>query len=396
MVGVARIGCEAFSWQYWVAKTIGICQNLGDSLLGQSPERMNRLPQRLSLVAQTAAVLKDEIKAGRWTKHLPGEHELCAALHVGRVTLRSALDQLQREGWVRTSQGRRREIVGRHGFHAEGPSHRVILLTPVRLANLQSFTIFWIDGLREHLAEEGYHLEVHEHTACYSGRPDRALESLASRLNPAGWVLSQSTARMQRWFSQRAAPCVITGSRHAAVSLPSVDLDYRAISRHAAGLLLARGHRRLAFFNPGPVLAGDYESEEGFKEGVEKSKQPGVDGFIARHNGGVADICVKLDAALKGSPPPTAFLVSRPNHVVTVMSHLLGRGLRFPNDVALISRDHDSFLDNIVPSVARYLSNPSLFARTISNLVIEMVRSGIVSPKEHRIMAQFVAGQTLG
>lgn len=357
---------------------------------------MNRLPQRVSLVAQTTAVLKEELQAGRWTRQLPGEKELCTLLHVGRVTLRSALDQLKREGWVRSSQGRRREIVGRRRVRTSRSSDRVVLLTPVRLVNLQSFTIFWIDGLREHLATEGYHLEVHEHPACYSGRPDRALESLASRLNPAAWVLSQSTARMQRWFSQRMVPCVITGSRHDGILLPSVDRDYRAISRHAAGVFLARGHRHLAFLNPGPELAGDYESEEGFKEGVEKSQRLDTECFISRHNGSVADICAKLDALLKRSPPPTAFLVSRPNHVLTVMSHLLGRGLRFPADATLISRDHDSFLDNVVPSVARYRANPSVFARTISNLVIEVVRDGIVNPKEHRMMAELVSGQTLG
>jgi len=357
---------------------------------------MNRLPQRLSLVAQTAAVLKDEIKAGRWTKRLPGEHELCSLLHVGRVTVRSALSQLQREGWLRTSQGKRRELVGRRRIPAARPSDRVVLLTRVRLANLQPFTVFWIDGLREHLAEEGYHLEIHEHPACYSGRPERALESLASRLHPAGWVLSQSTARMQRWFCERASFCVITGSRHEGVNLPSVDKDYRAISRHAAGAFLARGHRQLAFVGPGFGLAGDHESEEGFKEGVEKSQTPDANGIILHHKGTVADICAKLDAALRRSSPPTAFLVSRPNHVLTVMSHLLGCGLRFPANVALISRDDDSFLENMVPSVARYVSNPSVFARTISNVVVEFVRGGVVTPKEHRMMAEFVPGRTLG
>lgn len=357
---------------------------------------MNRLPQRLSLVAQTAALLKDEIKAGRWTRQLPGEHELCTLLHVGRVTLRSALSQLQREGWVRTRQGRRREIAARRRSPAAGPSNRVVLLTPVRLANLPPFTIFWIDGLREHLAGENYHLEVHEHPACYSGQPERALESLASRLNPAGWVLSQSTARMQRWFSQRVVPCVITGSRHAGVLLPAVDRDYRAISRHAAGAFLARGHRRLAFLNPGTDLAGDYESEKGFKESVETSSAPGVECFITRHNASVTDICAKLDALLKRFAPPTAFLVSRPNHVLTVMSQLLGRGMRLPRDAALISRDNESFLDSMVPSVARYSLSPALFARTISNLVVEMVSGGMVKPKEHRMMPQFVHGQTLG
>ena len=357
---------------------------------------MNTLPRRISLVAQTAAVLKDAIHAGRWSKQLPGEHDLCEMLHVGRVTLRSALSQLQRDGWIRTSQGRRREIVERRRAAVPTRSDRVVLLTPLPLQNLQPNTVFWIDRLREHLSDAGYHLEVHGHRDCYTGRPERALESLGLRLNAAGWVLSQSTVRMQRWFAQRRMPCVVTGSRHEGVLLPSVDRDYRAISRHAVGAFWARSHRRLAFINTNPILAGDRESEEGFKEGLPKSPLPDMDSRIVRHNGTVSDICTKLDLLFKRSQPPTGFLVLRSHHVLTVMSYLMTRGRRFPKDVALISRDDDKFLESMVPSVARYSLNLSLFARTISNLVVEMVRSGVVEPKDSRLMPEFVPGQSLG
>ena len=72
---------------------------------------MNRLPQKSSLVAQTAAILKDRIESGEWHQWLPGEHELCAQFHVARMTVRRALDQLQHAGLVRVTQGKRREIL---------------------------------------------------------------------------------------------------------------------------------------------------------------------------------------------------------------------------------------------------------------------------------------------
>lgn len=356
---------------------------------------MNNLPQKISLVTQTVSVLKNEIQLGRWSRQLPGEHELCALLHVGRVTLRSALSNLQREGWVRTSRGRRREIVRDRSRIVRERSDRVVLLTPVPLHNLPPQTIYWIDGLREHISEAGYHLEVHGHRDCYSGRPEKALEALALRLNAAGWVISQSTARMQQWFAKRAMPCVITGSRHEGVALPSLDRDYRAISRHAVGALLARGHRRLALLNPTPVLAGDLESEEGFKEGVRKSSYADASFSIVRHNGSVGDICSKVDSLRKTGQPTTGFLVSRSHHVLTVMSHLMSQGLRFPKDVAMVSRDDDSFLTSLTPSIARYSLNPSQFARAISNLVVTTVRNGVAGAKDARMMPEYIAGQTL-
>ena len=361
----------------------------------QADRPVKHLPQRVSLVAQTVALLKDEIKAGRWARQMPGEHELCALLHVGRVTVRSALSQLQGEGWVRTSQGRRCEIISRRRARVSTASDRVVLLSPVPLQNLRPFTVFWIDGLREHLAEEGYHLEIHDSQSYYTGRPENALESLALRLYAAGWVISQSTVRMQQWFAQRAVPCVITGSRHANVALPSVDRDYRAISRHAAGALLSRGHRRLALISLGLGLAGDLETEQGFQEGVQSSPASDAACYISRPDDNVRGICGKVEALLRHQRP-TGFLVSRPNNFLTVMTYLTACGIQIPTKAALISRDNDSFLESVVPSVARYKLNPSLFARTISNLVVGMVRSGVVDKKEHRIMPEFVSDQTLG
>jgi DNA-binding LacI/PurR family transcriptional regulator len=355
---------------------------------------MKNLPQKISLVAQTASVLKDEIRAGRWSKDLPGEHELCGLLHVGRVTLRRALRQLEREGWVRTSQGKRRRIVHRRSLAAPARSDRVMLLTPVPWQGLPPQIVFWIDGLRGHLSEAGYHLDVRENRACYTGRPEGALESLAKRSSVAGWVLSQSTARMQRWFAQRALPCVIAGSRYEGVSLPSVDRDYWAISRHAVGAFLARGHRRLALLNPLPVLAGDRESEGGFKEGLQ-THAGDAGGCIIYHNGTVGDICAKLELLLKRRQPPTGLLVARAHHVLSVMSYLLARGLRFPRDAALISRDDNAFLESMLPSVARYAHSPIILARTISSVVLTMVRGG-AEPKDHRIMPRFIPGQSLG
>ena len=347
-------------------------------------------------MSQTVALLKEEITAGRWTKQLPSERDLCTLLHVGRVTVRSAISQLQREGWVRISHGKRCQIVGRRRARVPATSDRVVVLSPVPLQNIRPFTVFWIDGLREHLAEEGYHLEVHNSRSYYTGKPEQALESLVSRLKATAWVLSQSTAQMQRWFYNRATPCVICGSKYISEAMASVDQDYRAIGRHAMGMFLNRGHRNLAIVSPSPGLAGDHEAEEGFSEGLKKSFLPGMNQFVCHHDGSVDDICVKLDLLLKRSAPPTAFLVSHPNNVLTVMSYLVSRGVRFPKNMALISRDNDLFLESMVPSVARYVLNRSLFARKISNLVVGMVRSGVVDTKDHRMMPEFVHGQTLG
>jgi DNA-binding LacI/PurR family transcriptional regulator len=357
---------------------------------------MKQLPLRLSVVAQIAAFLKEGIKSHEWDKWLPSERELCSQLQVARMTLRAALKLLQNQGWIRTSPGKRTRIVARPRRPRPVVRDRVLFLAPEAMECLRPFTILCISELRELLAQAGYHLEFHP-TGALSGRGSvQVLESLLEQLRPAGCVLANSTHKLQEWFSNHRFPCVIVGSGHPTVDLSSVDVAYRAVCRHAVGQFLARGHRRLTFLNLGVDAAGDLESEHGFNEAVTQARLPGVQVAIVRHDGTVPTICRKLDLMLRQQNPPTALLISRPGHVLTVMGHLLRRGLRVPQDIALISRDYDSFLAEMVPSVARYVASPGLMARQVSRIVVKMARDGWVKPRKSLIMPEFVEGETLG
>jgi DNA-binding LacI/PurR family transcriptional regulator len=267
------------------------------------------IPHRQSLVAQTIAVLREQIRTGAWAPRLPSERELCETLCISRVTLRAALAEVERERLVRVVHGRHREVVRRkRAVLPASSSTNVVLLTPGPLHTLPPFVMYWVDHLRGHLGDAGYHLQVHIHQGARGVSGNSSLPEVAQRLRPAGWVLYRSTAPVQQWFSKIGVPCVITGSRHGGVVLPSVDLDHRALCR-----------------------------------------------------------CC-----------------------------LMYNGLKLPQDVALISRNHDSFLEEVVPSLARYSCDPALFARRISRMVLQLVQGGAGQPRQVLVMPDFVPGQSLG
>jgi DNA-binding LacI/PurR family transcriptional regulator len=89
-------------------------------------------------------------------------------------------------------------------------------------------------------------------------------------------------------------------------------------------------------------------------------------------------------------------LVSRAVNVLTAMSYLLRSGFRLPGEVALISRDHEPFMEHLVPSVARYVISPESMAHRISAAVLEMVQTGLVSASNYLIMPEFSEGETFG
>lgn len=355
-----------------------------------------QLPQKSSMVAQTVGVLNTAIQSEAWTGRLPAERKLCEQLVISRGTLRAALACLAREGVLKSRHGRGWEIVLPKKSLRMSSGQNVVLLTPQPLHVLTPFAIFWIDNLREHLSEGGYRLEVRHERACYVPEPNRALEELTRQVRPAGWVLCGTTAAMQRWFSKRALPSVIVGSRHEEVSIPSVDLDRPAACRHAAGLLLAKGHLRLVLINRESGLAGDLECEKSFLSAVEKTRPSGGDASIGHHNGTRGSICRRLEVLVQRKPHPTGFLVSGPKFTLTVLGFLISKGLRLPKDVALISRDDDSFLEFVLPTIARYSTDPRLFARKVSRTVLRLAQGGAVLPRDYRVMPQFVPGETLG
>ncbi len=354
---------------------------------------MHRVPQRRSLVDETTAVLRENIVNRQWERWLPGEHELTHQLQVSRTTLRAALATLQREGVLRVGQGQRREITDSRAPQAPLPAvQSVALLTPEPIHHLNSATVFWIDALREHLASSGWSLRVVVSAAAYRRRPAGALKEIAARERAGGWVLYRSTAQMQRWFEDSNLPCVVAGSVHLGIHLTSVDRDYHATSRHAAGLLLARGHRRLGLLRPAAPLAGDLETEAGFRDGA--SHQPDAAVHVAEHNGTPAGVTHALRRLLQG-PAPTAIFVIHSTHFATAMTWLTSNGYRVPGAISLLSRDDDPFLDHLVPTPSRYSLDPAAFARKISRHVVDLVKGHDDRQRQHLVVPAFVAGATL-
>lgn len=350
------------------------------------------MPRRQTLVESAAQALLAHLDSGRWTEHLPGERVLCKELQISRPTLRQALKALERLGRLQVAQGQQRRITGPPVAGIPASRRNVIgLLSPFTLKALPPFVMFWIDEVRSNLARVGCRLEFHANPAFAAHHTERALERVVYDAPAALWILLLSTPCLQQWFLRRKLPCLVAGSCVPGVTLPSVDVDYRAACRHAVGVFRRRGHNRLALVIPATGTGGDTESEAGFREASTGVPHP----TILRHAGTREDIVRQVERSLGLASPPTGFLVARSAHALTVITLLMQRGLPLPSRVAVISRDDDAFLDFVTPSVACYKSDPEAFARNVSRIVLQMMRSGPLPVRPVRLMPKFVPGETV-
>lgn len=361
---------------------------------------MRTLPQPQTLTSQTVAILRAEIARGAWPEFLPGERLLCEKLQISRNTLRAALAHLQREQLLRAKHGVGYRILRGPakpgGLAGQAGSRDVALLTSEPLHRLRPNQTLWIDELRAMLGEHESRLHVFHGAAYFRPNPGPALRQLVARHPHRCWILVRANATTQAWFSRSRVPCIVAGSIHAGLKLPFRDLDYRAVCRHAAGVLFGLGHRRIALITPHPSMAGDLEGETGWLEAARQSRHPGAEALLGSHDSTVAGIGHVLRRLLGRKLPPTALVVTNPYHYLTVTSQLTQLGRRVPADLSVISRDDEVFLSYLVPTPARYVANPNAMSRTLLRPVLELLAGRPVTEPELKLMPEFLRGESLG
>ena len=352
---------------------------------------MSLRPQRSSLVAETVKSLRTANLSGHWSIHLPGERRLCEDWGISRPTLRAAQAVLAREGLLKVAHGCRTVIANADVPKASACPLSVALLSPEPLHAMPPFALLWLDELRARLQAAGHQLQVHAgRVECASKNPGRALRSLVDGSPAAAWVLFQSTEAVQQWFAAHEIPSLVVGSVFPGVPLPSVDRDYRAVCAHAVGHLVRKGHQHLAFLIQKEQFGGDWESAAGFGEGLSAMTKKGVTGHVVLHEGTATSVMTAVDSILAMRPRPTAMLVARTRFALTAFTHLLGRGVKVPRDMAMICRDDDGFLDHVVPRMARYTFSPEVFARHLVRQVLRLVNQGAVQGASVKVLPEFL------
>ncbi|MCC7519794.1 MAG: substrate-binding domain-containing protein [Verrucomicrobiae bacterium] len=350
--------------------------------------------RRVSLVTQATDLLRKNLVAGRWPDHLPGQRDLSRQMQVSGRTLRAALKLLAREGRIKIEHGRATRVM--HRARARSVLRVVRLLISQPMHELTQINLYRFSELRRCLAATDFALEVHVDPASQRRYSLRGLDALI-RENPAScWVLHVSKSEVQRWFAERNLPTVVTKSSHPGVDLPSVDVDWHALGRHAAGRFLGLGHRRVALLLFQDHPADETAIKEGFLAGFRDSPHPDAKVVVALHGPTAKNVDTALKEMLAGSNRPTGLFVPGTGYAFAAMGCLSQMRLRIPEHLSIATQVADSsIIQYAIPSLAHYRVDWDLHARKLTRLVLRIAASGAPEPRHVRLLPEFQSGDSL-
>lgn len=354
------------------------------------------IPHRKTLVLQTTDILRSAINDGTWTTHLPGERELCKRLHVSRPTLRAALDIIEREKMIESAHGKSRKIISGKKRRRRRKSGTVVLVSPAPLYSMSRNRIFLFDHLHRVLADNNFTFTFVTNPAFASSQPKSALTKLR-REHPADvYLLALTSRQVQEWFATADVPAIIVGSSFPGISIPTIECDYPATGRHAAGTLLGRGHRHVIVAAPDSNLAGDIETVESFEQTIAASTHPNTTCLRLSYTNDPNVMAEEWQRLRASMPAPTAAFTLYSQVAASLLTHLLGSGIRVPQEFSILCRDSAPLIEWTSPPIAHYKLPLQQFATKLSALVLQISQSGTTPDLHTTIMPDLNIAASVG
>ena len=353
------------------------------------------IPHRVSLASQTSAFLREGIRRGIWEKWLPSERELCEELQVSRFTLRAALKELAREGITKAVAQRGTKILLSNITRRKRRNLSVGIMTPDPLTDVRPYFGLWIGKLRELLLINEIQFDVFEGHHLYEGSIEKRLERFQSQSPHDCWILHRTTKPIQQWFLDNRIPCVVAGTPAASIDLPFVDTDYQSISQHALGYFYGKGHREMAYVYDDGMTGGGRICVKTIDRGLPHFSSGSMSTSTFDLGSSLKKCHRILDLILNMSNPPTALLIGSSLKCIATMSHLQDRGYKIPDDISIICRDNDSFLNYYSPIPSRYTIDPTKFAKRIFNATMKVVNREVIVKRGDLMIPEFIEGQSV-
>jgi DNA-binding LacI/PurR family transcriptional regulator len=308
-----------------------------------------------TVVEQLAAHLRESISKGDLRGNMPGIRSLANSLGVSSNTVNGAVEQLEREGFIKPQgHGRRNLIVLPEDFSR--PMFRVTLL----LYERDDLQLSHVAEIQQQLKEAGHDVSLADRSLVDLGMKVERIARMVGQTETDAWVILSATQEVLEWFVAHSVPAFALSGRFRPLPIAGTGPDKVEAFQVAVRRLMELGHRRIVLLQPDhmrkptPGLLLRKTLDEMESHGIQTGSYNLPDWEQTPEG-----LRRCLDSLFAVSPP-TALILDRACEYLATQQHLAQQGILAPRDVSLICTDDDLTFEWCQPkgSCIRWDSRP--------------------------------------
>lgn len=355
-------------------------------------------------------VMRERIAQGDWSpgQALPSRVQLCEEFGTTRVTLDKAIQELVREGLLRSAKGSGTFIAQSEDRAASsatrtlrlgvmmGQASPAEMLKPSLSDNFYFGPLF--QGIRNAVADQSVDIvyarsSQSEYETFFRDNTLDGMLLITPLLNELPALHALAAARV---------PFVAVGiSSHlpADAALPFVDTDNQQGTTDAIQYLLEMGHRRIAIVNLATSQANYHDRLEGYRRTLAAAGTPvdlrdlllypiyEADGFEGR-------IEAWLSQFLASGSLPTAIFACDYFMTISTIRVLRRCGLRVPEDVSVVGFDDPFSAAHLTPAMTTVRQPVYQMGRRSAQRLMDALRAGELPSGAEVLPNQFIVRES--
>lgn len=180
-----------------------------------------------------------------------------------------------------------------------------------------------------------------------------------------------------RRFAESGVPMVVVDRRLPGLNVDTVLVDNRGATRELVAHLIADGHQRIGAVIGNPAVTTGRERREGFLDAVAAFGLPSDPALVKVGPANEANreaVGYRLTRELLDlTEPPTALFTGTNLLTVGALKAIQGRGLRIPEDIALVAFDEIDWMSLVRPAMTVAAQPMAELGRTAATLLFQRI-----------------------